>query len=175
MPHPNRLKLPSVSAKQQAKNKLLWNDARSAETADFFTIGYIGRQIIELLNSLEVAGVRSLIDIRQNPVSMYRPELSKENLRRIVEEHGLRYFHFPHLGVPRDIRAKAVESGSRDIIWDWYDQYVVAPFIRRNLNWFFNSVEHPVAFMCVEIDPKECHRHRLFIALEEMGLHGFDL
>lgn len=154
---------------------MLWNDARSADTADFFTIGYIGRQISDLLDSLETAGVLSLLDIRQNPVSMYRPELSKENLRRIVEERGLHYFHLPELGVPRDIRAKAIESGSRDVIWDWYDRYAIAPFLGRNLHWFFNSVEHPVAFMCVEIDPKECHRHRLFIALEEMGLRGFDL
>jgi hypothetical protein len=29
--------------------------------------------------------------------------------------------------------------------------------------------------MCVEIDPHECHRHRLSAALERKGLRGFDL
>jgi hypothetical protein len=33
----------------------------------------------------------------------------------------------------------------------------------------------PVAMMCMECDPTECHRHRIFIALEEQGLRGFDL
>jgi hypothetical protein len=40
---------------------------------------------------------------------------------------------------------------------------------------FMNGFEHPVALMCTEIDPHECHRHRLSLALEGMGLNGFDL
>jgi uncharacterized protein (DUF488 family) len=175
MPQANRLKLPSVSARQQAENKILWNDARSIDEADFFTLGYTGRKIEELLDILIAARVRSLVDIRQNPVSMYRPELSKNNLKRHVESRGLLYFHLPQLGVPRDVRAKAIDTGTRDVIWDWYDQHVVEPNLGQNLHWFFNAIEHPVALMCVELDPKECHRHRLFLALEEKGLQGFDL
>jgi hypothetical protein len=85
------------------------------------------------------------------------------------------YVHMPELGVPRDIRAKAIETGSRDVIWAWYDEYVVEPYLRMNLHRFLNAVEHPVALMCVEIDPQECHRHRLFVALERLGLRGFEL
>lgn len=175
MPQANRLKLPSVPARQQAENKILWNDARSVDDADFFTLGYTGRKIEELLDALVAANVRSLVDIRQNPVSMYRPELSKGNLKRHIESRGLLYYHCPQLGVPRDIRAKAIDTGTRDVIWEWYDQHVVEPHFGRNLHWFFNAIEHPVALMCVELDPGECHRHRLFIALEEKGLRGFDL
>jgi uncharacterized protein (DUF488 family) len=153
----------------------MWNEARSPEDADFFTIGYTGRPLPEILDRLITAGVRTLVDIRQNAVSMYRPELSKSNLRRYIEQWGLEYIHLPDLGVPRDIRAKAIQSGSRNVIWEWYDQYVIASYLGRNLHRFFNSVEHPVALMCVEIDPRECHRHRLFLALEELGLRGFDL
>ena len=39
----------------------------------------------------------------------------------------------------------------------------------------FGVADHPVAFMCVELDPTACHRHRLSLALEEQGLRGFDL
>jgi len=120
------------------------------------------------------AGVRSVVDIRFNPVSMYRPELSKANFRRQVLRAGLLYFHNPMLGVPRDIRAKAIAAGNREAIWQWYDKHVVDRFV-RNLHEFFNALEHPVALMCVEADPTECHRHRLFQALEENGLQGFDL
>lgn len=115
------------------------------------------------------------MDIRQNPVSMYRPELSKNNLRRAVEDQGMLYNHLPELGVPRDIRAKAIETGTREVIWEWYDDQVVSSYIGSNLHRFLNTVEHPVALMCVELDPRECHRHRLFMALEQMGLRGFDL
>ena len=175
MPQANRLKLPTASAKKQAENKVFWNEARSLDLAEFFTFGYTGRKLDELLEVLVSNGVRTLVDIRQFPVSMYRPELSKSNLKRSVEDRGLLYEHFPELGVPRDIRAKAIESGTRDVIWSWYDEYVVPTYLGRNLHRFLNSVEHPVALMCVEIDPQECHRHRLFLALERMGLKGFDL
>ena len=170
-----RLNLPSASSKRQAENKLHWNHSRNQEMADFFTIGYTGRKIEEIIKTLITSGVRSLLDIRENPVSMYRPELSRSNLKILIEKNGIHYFHIPELGVPRDIRAKAISHGSRDIIWEWYDRYVAFPYIGKNLHHFLNSVEHPVAMMCVEVDPQECHRHRLCMVLEGMGLRGYDL
>jgi uncharacterized protein (DUF488 family) len=173
MPAANRLNLPSAPVKQQIANRITWNDARSAEAADFFTIGYTGRKTEDILATLKQYGVQTLLDIRQNPISMYRPELSKSNLAQLLEENGMHYVHLPQFGVPRDIRAKAIETGSRDVIWSWYDANVIAPIL--NLHFFLNAFEHPVALMCTEIDPHECHRHRLSLALEGMGLNGFDL
>lgn len=173
MPQANRLSLPSAPLKQQIANKLAWNEERSAETADFFTIGYTGRKTEEILALLRQHGVQTLLDVRQNPVSMYRPELSKANLAKLLKQNGISYAHLPELGVPRDIRAKAIETGSRDAIWTWYDENVVSSYL--NLHAFLNGFEHPVALMCTEIDPHECHRHRLSLALEGMGLNGFDL
>jgi uncharacterized protein (DUF488 family) len=175
MPQINRLKLPTIPVKRQLENKILWNESRTAETADFFTIGYTGRTLEDILNGLVTNQVRTLLDIRQFAVSMYRPELSKSNLRKAVEGRGLHYVHMPELGVPRDIRAKAIETGTRNVIWEWYDENVVRSYIGSNLHRFLNGIEHPVALMCVEIDPSECHRHRLFLALEALGLRGFDL
>lgn len=175
MPQVHRLKLPSVPARVQAENKAKWNEARTAKDADFFTLGYTGRPLDELLGALQAAGVRSVVDIRQYPVSMYRPEVSKGNLARALAKCGIDYVHLPDLGVPRDVRALAIDAGKRDVIWDWYDTNVVEPYLGRNLHQFLNGLEHPVALMCVELDPSECHRHRLFLALEEWGLRGFDL
>jgi uncharacterized protein (DUF488 family) len=175
MPQRHRLTLPSAAARQQLENRCVWNDSRLPEQADFFTLGYTGRKLDELIHSMLKAGVQCLMDIRQNPVSMYRPELSKNNLKRHVEENGIAYLHCPDLGVPRDIRAKAIETGSKQVIWDWYDMHVVDQFVGKNLHKFLNWVEHPVALMCVEIDPRECHRHRLCLALESRGLRGFEL
>ena len=122
------LKLPTSPARVRAENKTLWNKRRSLDRADFFTIGYEGRSTDDLIQRLAVADVRTVLDIRHTPASMYRPELSKSNFRRIVEEAGLNYLHLPQWGVPREIRAKAVASGSRDTIWEWYDTSVVARF-----------------------------------------------
>ena len=118
MPQAHRLNLPSASPKQQLDSKWIWNDARSALSADFFTIGYTGRKTGEIIATLRANNVRTLVDIRQNPVSMYRPELCKSNFAQLLGENGLQYAHFPQLGVPRDIRAKAIETGSRSVIWE---------------------------------------------------------
>lgn len=175
MPVSTRLKLPSAAVRDQIESRTAWNAERRRDAADFFTVGYTGRKLPELLDTLVDAGVRSIVDVRHNPVSMYRPELSKTNLRVAIEARGLCYFHAQHLGVPRDIRSLAIEAGTRDPIWAWYDQYVVEPTLGRNLHWFLNAIEHPAALLCVEIDPTECHRHRLSLALEDHGLKGFDL
>lgn len=175
MPQPNRLNLPSIAPRRQAEFKALWNSGRSAEDADFFTLGYTGRKTGDLFDALVQRDVRTLVDIRQNAISMYRPELSKNNLRRAVETLGMCYMHLPELGVPRDIRAKAAAAGTRDFIWNWYDEAVVASYLGGNLHRFLNGIEHPAALMCTELCPQECHRHRLFLALESLGLKGFDL
>ena len=150
----------------------MWNGTRSEDAADFYTIGYSGRKTEEIFELLQRHGVQTLVDIRQNPVSMYRPDLSKNNLSRIVVEHGMHYAHLPELGVPRDIRAKAIDAGTRDVIWTWYDENVATFF---SLHSFMNGFDHPIALMCTEIGPHECHRRRLALALEAMGLRGFDL
>ena len=168
------LKLPTKSPRARAESKFLWNEARSPELADFFTFGYEGTKSDALFSNLQNAGVQCVLDIRYNPVSMYRPELSKGNLQKRLADLGIEYVHLREWGVPREVRARAVDSGTRETIWDWYDEKVVAPNFNRNLHRFLNF-GYPVAMMCMECDPTECHRHRIFIALEEQGLRGFDL
>jgi uncharacterized protein (DUF488 family) len=173
MPQGNWLNLPSAPVKQQLANKAEWNESRSPHDADFFTFGYSGRKIEEILGLLKLYGVRTLVDIRQNAISMYRPELSKGNLAELLRQNDICYVHLRELGVPRDIRARALETGTRDIIWTWYDENVVGSFL--NLHESLSEFDNPIALMCTEIDPNECHRHRLSLALESVGLSGFDL
>lgn len=168
------LKLPSRKPLERVESRALWNEARSVDQADFFTIGYEGRTTDELMGTLVAAGVQTLLDIRFTPLSIYRPELSKFNLEKRVQSAGMIYLHSQMCGVPKDIRAKAMATGSRDTIWEWYDANVVSRLFKFNLHWFLN-LEHPTAMMCVEHDPEECHRHRIFLALEKNGLRGFDL
>lgn len=83
------LKLPANGARVRVANKALWNEARSPDRADFYTCGYEGRKTEEFFNLLVSVGVRSLLDIRFNPVSMYRPELSKSNLEQLARSFGI--------------------------------------------------------------------------------------
>ena len=159
----------------QTQNQLNWNQERSSDTADFYTIGYSGRSIHEFICSLTEAGVACLVDVREFPVSMFKPAFSKRNLRSSLEAIGIEYLHAPDVGVPRDIRALAIGKHDRSDIWEWYDAHVIPEIAGKNLTRFFNAFQHPVALMCVELDPTACHRHRIALALESAGLRSFDL
>lgn len=166
------LKLPTDSLAVQNQNKAVWNEARRREDADFYTVGYTRRNIAGFLAVLVEAGVSTVVDVRHAPVSMHKPDFSKKNLARHLAGVGIDYIHMRHLGVPRDIRGRAAVTGSRDTIWEWYDDHIATSL---SLNAFFNSGDHPVALLCTEVDPTSCHRHRLALALERHGLRGFDL
>ena len=169
------LQLPTDSVGVQTRKKGEWNAFRRGESADFYTFGYAGRSTYDVLDALETAGIATVVDIRHMAVSMYRPDFSKQNFRRLLAERGIEYIHLPDMGIPRDVRGLASGQATRDLLWDWYDANVAEEFGARNLTRFFNSADHPLAFMCVELDPTSCHRHRLCLALESQGLRGFDL
>jgi uncharacterized protein (DUF488 family) len=163
-----------VPPKQQRLNRIEWNAQRSLADADFFTIGYSGRTTTEFLDALDCAEVATLVDVRANPVSLYKPDFSRSNLSRLLADRDISYVHRPELGVPRDVRGLAVVQATLKLVWDWYEESVARPFA-ANLDWFVNGLEHPVALMCTEVDPQSCHRHVLTLALEAKRLRGYEL
>ena len=169
------LKLPEKTKAEQKESKVSWNLEHCTLEPDFYTIGYSGRRIDDFIDTLKNAGIVTVVDIRFAPVSRFKPEFSKNNLRRSLETNGMSYIHKPDWGVPRDIRAYSIGKQTRDDIWAWYDLNILPNVAKRNLDEFINSMEHPIALMCVEYDPTECHRHRLFLGLERLGLKGCDL
>jgi len=169
------LKLPEKTRIEQQQSKTIWNSEHCTSEPDFYTIGYSGRIIDEFINIVRNAGIATVVDIRSLPVSRFKPEFSKNNLKRSLEANGIIYIHRPEWGVPRDIRSFSIGKQTRDDIWDWYDTYILPNVIKKNLDDFFNSMEHPIVLMCMEYDPTECHRHRLFLGLERSGFTGCDL
>lgn len=169
------LNLPSKSISAQIRDREFWNSSRSRDDADFYTIGYSGRKITLLIDILKSVGVLSIMDIRFTPISQYKPEFSKTKLQQTLHRNDIYYLHLPNLGIPRDIRSLAIDSNNRDVLWKWYDRYVVSSYVNGNLDNFLNTVIHPVAMLCTEISPLECHRHRLALALEKRGLRSYDL
>jgi uncharacterized protein (DUF488 family) len=175
MSRPGFVEIPQPSTAVQAQRKAQWNEVRPAETADFYTIGYSGRSITDFLAALADHGIQTVLDIRHSAHSVHKPSFSKQNLEGSLKDAGIYYRHVPELGVPREVRLLAIDDGGRDSIWAWYDQYVVGRYIRGNLHRFLNANEHPVAMMCLELDPTSCHRHRLALRLERLGLRSHDL
>ena len=170
------VELPQDSVQVQHFNKGLWNlmHSVSSASADFYTVGYSGKNIEQFIKVLRAADVSTVVDIRSAPVSQYKPDFSKDNLRSHLLEHGISYDHRPNLGVPSNIRQQAAQVGDREEIWEWYKTNVIGKLSDAELTQLTNY-EGTIAFMCVEIDPESCHRHLVFLELERMGLRGQDL
>lgn len=175
MPASGYATLPTDSIRIQSAKRESWNATRSINGAEVFTVGYSGHDTSSFIASLKLGEVESVIDIRFAPVSMYKPDFSKRNLERHLAQHGIEYIHMPQLGVPTEVRREAAAHASRDGIWNWYDDNVIEKYAAKNLHWLFDAADHPVALMCVERDPTACHRHRLAVALERIGIACFDL
>jgi len=166
-----RIELPQESIDVQFFNKTMWNLERVG-AFDFYTIGYEKKTIEQFLLLLKTVKIRTLVDARKNPVSQYKPEFNKEKLKQIMRKHGIRYIHYPELGVPSEIRRKLGETGDYDWFFKQYDENVI-PKLEKEVD--LQSLNYPIAVMCVELDPTRCHRHRIALALEERGLRGYDL
>ena len=166
-----RIELPQETIDIQIFNKAIWNLER-VEAFDFYTIGYEKKTIEQFIELLKAAKIQTLVDVRKNPISQYKPDFNKEKLEETLRNNAIRYVHHPKLGVPSEIRRKLGETGSYDWFFKQYDENVI-PKLEKEVD--LQSLNYPIAVMCVELDPTRCHRHRIALALEERGLRGYDL
>jgi ParB family chromosome partitioning protein len=164
------IELPEEPIEVQIHNKTLWNLKRIGDY-DFYTIGFAKRTIDQFLELLRLKNVRTLVDVRKNPKSIFRPEFNRENLEKVLTAQGITYIHYPELGVPEEIREKLAETGDYSWFFNWYDNNILPNLDEVDLE----TLAYPIALMCVEFDPTRCHRHRIALALEERGLKGCDL
>ena len=149
------LRLPESPEPVQRHNKEMWNVEHLPVEADFYTIGYAGRDIDQFVALLQAVGVSTLIDIRHTPISQYKPDFSKGNLKTSLGAFGIEYVHRSDWGVPHEVRERTVRQDSRDAIWDWYDTNVVPRISNGEFGELRKRTKPPLAFMCVETG---CHR-----------------
>ena len=165
-----RIELPVESLEDQIFNKIMWNLSRIGDY-DFYTIGYEKRTLEQFLSILKAKKIATLVDVRKNPVSQYKEEFNKEYLAESMRKNGIKYVHRPELGVPSEVRRKLEETGDYGWFFKEYDRNTAPELNKLNLKDF----TQPVAFMCVELDPTRCHRHRIALELEKRGFRGYDL
>lgn len=111
------LKLPEKTKDEQKQSKLSWNSEHCTSAPDFYTTGYSGRRLNDFIYALKNVGIATVVDIRFAPVSRFKPEFSKNNLKRSLENNGIAYLHRSDWGVPRDIRAFSIGEQTRENIW----------------------------------------------------------
>ena len=80
-----------------------------------YTIGYEKALQRDVLTALTEAGVATLIDVRDRPISR-RPGFSKRQLAAAIEDAGMRYVHLKALGTPPEGRL-ANRRREWDLFW----------------------------------------------------------
>lgn len=129
-----------------------------------FTIGYEQATIDEVVGALKAAGVRRVIDVRAVAASR-RPGFSKTALAGNLNEAGIAYEHLRALGTPKEGR-EAARKGDMAALERVYAGQLELPEAQAQAAIMLDrAASGPVAILCYERDPAECHRTLLLDAV----------
>jgi uncharacterized protein (DUF488 family) len=133
-----------------------------------FTIGYEKALLENVLATLAEAGVATLIDVRDRPISR-RPGFSKRQLAAAIEDAGMRYVHLKALGTPPEGRL-ANRRREWDRFWDIVEEKLGRPEAELDLHRAAEIAEAaPSCLLCYEADWRVCHRRRIAEILSMRG------
>ena len=123
-----------------------------------FTIGYEQTPPKAVLDELESAGVKLLVDVRA-VASSRRPGFSKSQLAAALRERGISYLHLRGLGTPKEGR-DAARSGKFDALHRIYARHLKTAQAMEELDELSALVKKsgPVCILCYERDHAHCHR-----------------
>src|SRR6478752_9504406 len=93
-----------------------------AKLKKLFTIGYEQTPAQSVLDELEQAGVKLLVDVRA-VASSRRPGFSKSQLAAGLDERGIAYVHLRGLGTPKSGR-EAAHSGQYALLHKIYSAHL---------------------------------------------------
>ena len=132
-----------------------------------FTIGYEQTPSKAVLDELESAGVKLLVDVRA-VTSSRRPGFSKNQLAAGLDERGIAYIHLAGLGTPKDGRL-AARSGQYDALHKIYAKHLKTAQAKEQLDELSALVRKagPVCLLCYERDHSHCHRQWIAEIIEE--------
>ena len=135
-----------------------------------FTIGYEQTPAKAVLDELEAAGVKLLVDVRA-VASSRRPGFSKNQLAAGLDERGISYLHLRGLGTPKSGR-EAARSGKFDLLHKIYSAHLQTAQAKEELDALSALVKQsgPVCILCYERDHTHCHRHWIAEIIEHR--HG---
>jgi uncharacterized protein (DUF488 family) len=132
-----------------------------------FTIGYEQTPAKSVLDELEQAGVKMLVDVRA-VASSRRPGFSKSQLAAGLDERGISYVHLRGLGTPKEGRL-AARAGQYETLQKIYAKHLKTPQAKEELDELSALVKKsgPVCILCYERDHLHCHRRWIAEIIEE--------
>lgn len=136
------------------------------------TIGYEGADLSDFLQTLHVAGIKKIIDVRDVPASR-KTGFSKNVLARALEVEGISYLHLKSLGDPKPGR-EAAREGRFELFRSIFNAHLATASAQEALDIAVSeAIQAPSALLCYERDCKNCHR--TIVATAMIGRHAFTL
>jgi uncharacterized protein (DUF488 family) len=137
-----------------------------------FSIGYEKARLADVVATLSGAGIATLIDVRDRPISR-RPGFSKHQLAAAVEAAGIRYLSLRALGTPPEGR-----EANRRREWERFWGIVELKLATAEAELALQQAaavaqEGTSCLLCYEADWRQCHRRRVAEILNTR--HGFTL
>ncbi|WP_176454237.1 DUF488 family protein [Siphonobacter sp. BAB-5385] len=145
------------------------------EDTTLFTIGYEGISLERYINKLILNGVKVLCDVRRNPLSQ-KVGFSKSELSFACEASGIKYMHFPQLGIPSEKRQNLTTQKDYDILFkDFEENYLVnrSEDIRQVFE--ILKLHDRIALTCFEASYMQCHRSKVAKAITELPYWIYNL
>jgi uncharacterized protein (DUF488 family) len=138
-----------------------------ARAKKLFTIGYEQTPAKSVLDELEAAGVKLLVDVRA-VASSRRPGFSKNQLAAGLDERGISYLHLRGLGSPKSGR-EAARSGDFATLHKIYAAHLKTAQAKEEMDELSALVKKsgPVCILCYERDHTHCHRHWIAEIIED--------
>jgi uncharacterized protein (DUF488 family) len=133
-----------------------------------WTVGHSNRPAGELIAVLRAERIEVLADVRSQPYSRHNPQFRRENLKRVLEQAGLRYVYLGAELGGRPPEPEFHDAGGHVR----YDLVRESERFRRGLERLLTGAAgYRVAIMCSEEDPVRCHRRLLITpALVQAGV-----
>ena len=133
-----------------------------------YTIGHGARTIEQFISLLHQYHIQFLIDVRSQPHSRIHQQFSRNELEHFLKKHEVRYVFMGDTlgGRPADPTCYVDGKVSYELVRekDFFQQGI------RRLRTAWEK-QLPVAIMCAETKPQECHRSKLIgNALLDQGI-----
>ena len=137
-----------------------------------FTIGYESISLESYIVKLLKNDIQVLVDVRNNPLSM-KFGFSKSQLDKYCEYLGIKYIHFPDVGIPSSLRRELHSQSDYDKLFVEYKKTCLPVSINTQNEILKLLKRHNrIALTCFESDIHQCHRKHLSEAIE--NLPGFE-
>jgi uncharacterized protein (DUF488 family) len=121
-----------------------------------FTFGYEGHSIDSFVARLKKAGIATVIDVRELPLSR-KKGFSKAAFAAALADSGIGYRHVPAFGCPKPIRNRYKADGSWKRYEKAFNTYITTqPSAVADLVVYSKATK--ACLVCFEADFNFCHR-----------------